>query len=493
MKKLIILMAALLVPLAALPAFAAQVRVYVAEVNAIGVQNRDEMKFTLQTLLASRLNNDSILTVNSAAEADAIVNGTYIVIGKVYSFDAYAKSATGVTLGRAFVQGDAGEELIPVVGKLADKLAPEINKAYASGLAVASPAKGGAIVRPQSNIRQVQSGDIIRPQIIARGSSGSYVSKRLPGAANLMAVGATLTTGEREVFLAQVNRVQYFQQGSDTKLLSSIDFKANERVISLDAVDADGNGTQEIYITIARNGELASQVWEVKSNKLTKIADELAYYFRAIGLAGEAKKLYVQEMGRGEDDYYGDVYEATRTGSTIKKGRAIKMPRYGNIYAFNQFRDADGAMMTIVINQDDYLVVYNADMKELWRSNDSFGGSALYFQKTDDKNVRTTGDPFRWIFMKLRIQVTSRNEILVGKNDGMFVIGNSRSYKRGAVYSMAWDGSSLEEVWRTKETQNYMPDYWFDEGRNELLILQMPAKPGPGDEGAASLAIKKVE
>ena len=38
-----------------------------------------------------------------------------------------------------------------------------------------------------------------------------------------------------------------------------------------------------------------------------------------------------------------------------------------------------------------------------------------------------------------------------------------------------------------------MPDYWLDEARSELLLLQMPQKSGPGEEGAASLAIKKVE
>jgi hypothetical protein len=169
------------------------------------------------------------------------------------------------------------------------------------------------------------------------------------------------------------------------------------------------------------------------------------------------------------------------------------MPKVGNIYSFNQFRDKAGALMTIVINPTDYLVVYDPDMKELWRSGDVFGASALYFQRADDQNVRTTGDRFRWIFMKQRIQVTSKNEIMVGRNDGLFVLGNARNYKRGAVYDMAWDGSSLEEVWRTKETQSYMPDYWYDEAKKELLILQMPMKPGPGEEGAASLAIKKVE
>ena len=495
MKKLTALIYLLLTTLLATSAFAAPVRVFVTDINAIGVEKRDETKMMLQMLLSSRLSGENILAVSSAAEADAIISGTYIIIGKVYSLDALAKTTGGVTVGRAFVQGDSSEELIPAVSKLADKLSVEVTKAYAAGLATAAPRKSAStnLVRTGDNVRYTQGGDIIRPESFVKGSVSGKVSKRLPGAANLMAVGSTLPNGNREIFLAQVNKLQYLIQGDETKVAGTVEFKANERIISLDAIDADGNGVQEVYVTIVRGDELASQVWEVKNGKMVRIAEELQYYFRTIGLAGAPLKLYAQEMGRDEIDFYGDVYEVTRTGSSIKKGKAIKMPRYGNIFSFNQFRDKEGELLTIVINPNDYLIVYNAEMKELWRSGDNFGATALYFQKTDDRNVRTTGDRFRWIFMKQRILITSKGEIMVGKNDGLFVIGNVRNYKRGAVYNFYWDGSSLEEIWRTKDTQSYMPDYWYDEPKNELLILQMPAKPGVGDDGAASLAIKKVE
>jgi hypothetical protein len=72
-------------------------------------------------------------------------------------------------------------------------------------------------------------------------------------------------------------------------------------------------------------------------------------------------------------------------------------------------------------------------------------------------------------------------------------LGNARSYKKGAVYCFSWNGSSLDEKWHTRETQNYMPDYYYDEARNELLILQTVQRPGVTTRGAASLAIKKVE
>ena len=95
--------------------------------------------------------------------------------------------------------------------------------------------------------------------------------------------------------------------------------------------------------------------------------------------------------------------------------------------------------------------------------------------------------------MNQRIQVSTKGEIVVGKNDGFWVLGNARSYKRGAVYCLIWNGSSLEEKWHTRETQNYMPDFFYDESRNELLMLQTVQRAGVSSRGASSLTIKKVE
>ena len=79
-----------------LTAFAASpLRVYVADMNVVGVQNKDELKATLQTLLASRLNGENIIAVASSAEADATLTGTYVVIGKIFSVDAMARSTNG--------------------------------------------------------------------------------------------------------------------------------------------------------------------------------------------------------------------------------------------------------------------------------------------------------------------------------------------------------------------------------------------------------------
>ncbi len=500
MNKRLVLCTVMLASLFSMPAFAAQLKVFVADMNAVGAANKDEMKTTLQALLASRLNSDQIMSVASAAEADVLVTGTYVVIGKVFSVDALARTVGGKSVSRAFVQGENQDELIPAIGKLADKLSAELSRMYIStpsGTPSAAvpqipsvvPSLNKDIVRAE-NVRSAPASEFIKPREYEQNSSGGWMSKRLTGAANLLAQGMVMPDGSRQIFMAEDRRISYYRQSSEMKLISEAELKPNEKIVSLDALPS-GNAI-ELYVSIIRGNEVSSQIWHLQGDKLVRLVDNAPYYFRVLALAGGVQKLYAQSMGR-DSDFFGDVYEATRSGSTFSLKNPIKMPRYANIYTFNQFKDASGTIFTVAINPDNYLIVYDHEQNELWRSNDKFGGSELYFQKDDQVNVRVTGETSRWIFMNQRIQVTSKGEVLIGKNDGFWVLGNARSYKKGAVFCLAWNGSSLEEKWRTRETQNYMPDYLLDEARNELLVLQTVQRPGLSTRGASSVSIKKVE
>ena len=488
----------MLLTLTGINAFAAHTRVYVSGITVVGASNRDDIGVTLQSLLSSRLNSDTFTAVTSGAEADVLLTGTFATIGKVYSIDVIAKGVDESFLARAYVQGENQDHLIPLIGTLAEKLTADLLKIKAEGklqviTKVRKSTESSHILRP---MKQEEGGDIIRQESRMTRTGGArekgWVSRKLLGAANIMAIGTTLSDGSREIFLAQDNKVQYFRQGGDMKLMDTVDFMANEKVLSVDAIDSDGDGKQELYITVIKSGELASQIWEVRGDRLGRITTDIPLYFRAMSLGGLASKLYVQEMS-SNDDYYGPLYEASRIGGSIAKENPIRMPRYANIYNYNQFKAKDENQFSIAFAQDKCLVVYDNKLKEVWRSSDKFGGTNLYFERDDQNNARVTGQKYRSVYPQMRIHVTTRNEVIVGKNDGTFVVGNSGLYKKGAVYAFEWDGSGLDELWRTREVQNYMPDYRFDEARGELLILQMPLKPGPFEDGAALIAIKKVE
>jgi hypothetical protein len=464
-------------------ASAREIRAYVAEFTVSGAQKGDELKRMLQTLLASRLSGENILTVDAPAGADVLVSGSYMAIGKVFSIDAVAKDATGKVMARAYAQGESQDELIPAVGKLAGKLGAALARTAAPA---ASPAPVSE--RTESGVSE----SLVKPQPVERSSGARWISQRLTGALIGMAPGRTLPSGERELFIAENHSLRLYRLGTELKLIAEVSFKVDEQILGVDTADLDGDGLPEAYVTIMNGESLSSQVWLSQDGTLRRVAEKLPYFFRSIALSGKTEKIYAQQMSTNTD-FYGDVYELVKAGDKYALRNPIRLPRFGNLYNFNTVTDAQGKSLFVVINDDGYLIVYSREGEELWRSNDKFGGSELFFKREDLTDVRDSGEPFRWTFLQQRVVVTKDNEIVVPQNSGSWVIGNSRAYKKNSVYDFIWTGASLDEKWHTKEEQNYLADYYVDVAREELVLLQVVKHEGILSPGASVVTVKKIK
>lgn len=475
-----------------------QLKAYVSAFAVTGAPNRDELKTALQTLMMSRLTGDTIIAVDSPAGVDITVTGSYVVFGKVFSIDAVAKNSSGNVVARAFAQGDSQDELIPAVGKLAKSLAEEVAKTYVPASSPQHPPtsapqeKSAAtdIVRKETASAAVP--DIVRPKEVERSAGAGWVSQRLAGAMTGIAQGRTLPNGEREIFLAGVRTIRYYRQGKDMKLIAEVSLDNDEKILSIDSADLDGDGVPEVYLTVLSGDYLASQVWVPSDNTLKKVAGKLAYFFRGIALDGKGKKIYAQEKGI-DGEYYGDVYELVKSGDAFMLKNSIKLPKFGNLYNFNRFTDAQGKSNFILFNPDGYLLVYSPERELLWKSSDKFGGSELYFTRPPSSSVTVSTAASRTVFMDQRIEVTGDGEIMVPQNAGFWVIGINRSYSKNSVFCFTWNGSSLEEKWRTRQGQNYLADFAYDARTKELLLLEVVQKEGLVEKGASAVYLKKVE
>lgn len=479
-------------------AFAAQIRVYVEPFTVTGIKEKDELKSALQVLLSSRVSSDQVIAVDSAAGADLVVSGSYLAFGSIYSLDAAARDKSGKVVARAFEQGEDVNQLIPSIGKLAEKLSVGIAKALAPPPAPVPPAVAPAPQpSPPSDIVRKEavppaSPEIVRPQPVERNANAGWVSQRLEGDLLGIAPGSTLASGERELFVVDNHTLSLYRQGEGLQKVAEVRFRTDENILGVDTADLDGDGTPEAYVTILTDDTLSSQVWVAKDNTLKRAAEKLPYFFRGMALAGGERRIYVQEMGRG-DDFYGDVRELVKSGERYELKNPLRLPRFGFLYNFNIFRDPQGKEHFVVINEDGYLIVYSPEGEELWRSSDKFGGSETYFKREDLDRIRVTGDKYRWKFLEQRILVTKDGEVIVPRNEGTFVVGNQRSFRKSSIYAFAWNGSLLEEKWHTKEAQNYLADFFYDAGKKELVLLQVTKKEGPFAKGASSIAVKKVE
>ena len=412
----LILLASLLVPLTA---SAAAIRAYIADFT-VSSADSGELKGTLQRLFASRLSGDGMVTVDTPAEADVIVSGSYTMLGKMFSLDAFAKAASGKQVAAAYEQGESLDALIPAVGKLSAKLKGEIVAKY-----------------QQSATPPVSREDKpVSPEIVRREATPGWTSQRIAGVHSALA-----SWGGKEFLVAGENGLKLYRQDAKLVQLAEAPIPDRVKVLGIDAVGPDRDGKVLAFVTILDREAPASRVYAVENDKLKLVADNIPYMFRTVAPYGGAKQLYVQQMGRS-DDFYGDVLEASFVDGKLKLGSAIKMPRFANIYNFNMFRDSTGKSYLNAFSESGYLIVYSDGGEELWRSSDKFGGSETYFQRRDSENERATGSPFRTRFIDQRITVTDKGEILVPQNGGFFVLGNVRSYSKNSMVSFAWYGST---------------------------------------------------
>jgi hypothetical protein len=491
MKKPLLLCLVMGMLLSSHLAWAAPLKVFVARMNVTGVPNHDEMQSTMQTLLASRLTSDSLVTVSSQLEADVVVNGSYVVFGKIFSLDAVATTANGKTVTRAYVQGEGQDELIPVVGKIAEKLSTAIVQWQTGASTSSTASKPGNPVSVAPSVASPPEGEIIKLKDTAASPGGSWRSPPIEGVFNLIAAGNKRADGSRDIFLADDRRLLHYRQGEELKLLAIRELKLHEKIIALDVLDA-GKDSIELYLTIMSNEQLASQILEAKGDQLRLVAENQPYFFRIMVISANDQRLYVQKTG---DDrvYSGEVFEAERKGGEIILKNPLSLPKFTSIYSFAKFAGNGGKQYTAIMTPDNYLVAYDQQNREIWRSSEKYGGTELYMEKRTQESLVRSVDEKPKIYMNQRIQVTSAGDLLVCRNDALWLLGNTRNYNKGTVYGFRWSGDSLEGKWQTRSSQYYVPDYAFDGSQKELLLLEVVNKAYILSKGASAISIKKVE
>uniref|UniRef100_C6DZQ9 VCBS repeat-containing protein n=1 Tax=Geobacter sp. (strain M21) TaxID=443144 RepID=C6DZQ9_GEOSM len=468
----LILLSSLFIPLLA---SAENIRAYISDFTVSGGDSAD-LKTTLKRLMASRLSGDGLITVETPAEADVLISGSYTMLGKMFSLDAAAKSAQGKQLAAAYEQGESIDALIPAVGKISSKLKGEIVKQYPQGAAPAASSP-----QPSSALIKAPASELLRNE-----AAPGWTSQRIAGAKS-----AITSWGTDEILVADQEGLYLYKKDGKLALIAQAALAQHQRLLAVDAIGPDQDGKVLAFVTIIDREAPSSRVYSIQNGTLKPVAQDLPYMFRALAPYGGKKQLFAQEMGRTED-YYGDVYEASFADGTVKLANPIKMPRFANIFNFNLFRDRSGKSYLTCFNDSGYLLVY-ADGDEIWRSSDKFGGTETYFQRRDMENERTTGTPFRTRFIDQRIAVTEKGEVIVPQNAGFFVLGNARSYSRYSMVAFAWNGSSLEELWRTKASQNYLADYDFNQQRREMVLLEVTQKSGLGGKGGSLVRILRAE
>lgn len=484
---------------------AAPLKTYVAEFNVVGASNKDELKVTLQGLLASRLNAKQVQLVEKPDSAELLLTGSYALFGKMFSIDVLLKNALNGTMTKVFEQGENQDDLIPAFGRLAQKLEREL--AIAQPLAAApptlvpSPAYTPAVAKIEAPVAvykvetpvvTVEEGYVVKSGIPDRNTPGSWTSEPMIGVFTSIALGRSLPSGEREIFVAGAQSIRYLRKGTELKQIAEITIPVSAKILAIDSADLDRDGIPEIYVTIVDRKTVSSRVYQPSDKGMELIADNQPWLYRGIGHDLKERTIFVQGVS-STGEYFSGVSELVKTGQRFETVNSRKLPRSGNIFNFTRFRDASGTEKWVVMDEDGYLKIYAADGSELWKSSDKYGGSETYFNYESVAQLRAKGNIYRWNFLEQRITALQDGTLIVPRNEGTFSIGNNRSYNKHSLFGLQWSGSLLREAWHTRQTPSYLADYAYDPTTREVVLLEVVQRAGLFGTGKTVISINKLD
>ena len=463
-------------------------KTHVAEFNVTGAPNSQELKLTLQGIMASRLSPNLVLLVEKPEQAELLLIGSYALFGKIFSLDVLIKSRETGSFSKVFEQGEGQEDVIPALGRLARKIDAELVKRPAI-TATVQPIPPPS---PASLPADTKDNYVIRPEPVAKESSGSWSSAPLDGVFCSIAMGRTLSSGERELFVADEQTLRAYQKGSELKLIAETTIPGQGKILAIDTADLDKDGKPELYVSIMDRESPRSCVYQFDGTAFVMIADHQPWFFRGIGRDSASRTIYVQEI-ESNGKYYGDVKELSKSGVRFTTKNPQRLPRSANIFNFNHLRDSSGKEYLVVLNADGYLVIYSPDGAEAWKSSEKYGGSESFFTSESKSLVRPNSDLQRLTFLEQRIALLKNGTLLVPCNEGAFNFGNNRSFDKNTLFAFEWTGAVLKEKWHTRLSPGYLADYTLDPASGEILLLEVVQKAGLFTKGKSVISINKID
>ncbi len=300
----------------------------------------------------------------------------------------------------------------------------------------------------------------------------------------LMAMGDVDGNGDQEFVLSDGNSIKIYSLKDELREMWHIKGANSEKHLSIDILDMNNNGVAEIFVTSLMDEEgitnidddiinasrrnqakMSSYVIEYDTSEgYRKLADNMAFFLRVTGKSLLMQKYALRGFGN-------TVYEAEWNGEKYVPGTPLQLPDGVNIYGF-AYVDWQNKGQRNVITYDDngYLILYDEQGNSIWNSSKSYGKFELTFARKTYSLANATA---KWSVRGRLIPVnTERGQEIVVVSKLPFVSRVPGLGSRGAeVYSLWWDGASMDEKIMLSEVSGTVSDFWI-EGSMLFLVAR---------------------
>lgn len=291
------------------------------------------------------------------------------------------------------------------------------------------------------------------------------VTFRIPFKADLIAAGDVNGDGKDEIAMSVGAEIRFFSYGSSLEpAFGKQTLKITRGVdhLRLDIHDLDGDGRDEIILTIKHGESIRSFVYKYGDKGFSTLWKG-NFFIRRLG-----DELYGQKHMTGEG-FRGEVFPLLWGGakrSDAKELKALKLPPGVNLFDFAFLGGTGGERLVVAYDDKNHINVYNADGIQVWRSEDDAGGAPHLFK-------RNTGisrpDDELWLV----------NDRIVPRGAGALFItrkpyvksAKGFGYKSSTINAIHWNGASVEVSKLISEIKGNIVDFGVHEDKLYVLVL----------------------
>lgn len=294
-----------------------------------------------------------------------------------------------------------------------------------------------------------------------------------------MAVGDVDGDGKKEMVINDGEQVHVYRYvGNSLQSVWTDEKEKNRDIVWLDVADLNHDSVSEIYVTNVWNGKLKSYVLEYRDGEFRKIWNDVPLYFRIVNLPKRGPTLITQELSRRES-FQGDIRIYERKGDAYAEGDVLKTPRGVEIYGFGMGDiDDDGKYETVVIDNDDFLVLYDDEGKVKWKSTERYGGfkSSFEHQTLDKPAGEETPVTIKGRVLVMDLDGDDKLEIAVIRNVPVsYYLRRFKVFQSGEIHALRWENGKLEGKWKIKDVEGYIYDFTVgdivNDGRRNVALI----------------------
>ncbi len=285
----------------------------------------------------------------------------------------------------------------------------------------------------------------------------TLLSFRLSRSINRIAVGNFDGISSNQILIASDSEISLYSIDVDLKLKSNYSVSVSGDVLWFDTGDIDGDGKDEIVITIKKDDRVISLIIKWAKDGFNEIARLNDIFLRIY-----EGKLIAQRYSPSSG-FDGEIFYINPQNLGYQAQSVLKLPVKANIYDFYLF----GNIM-FKWEDDGFLAVYNNKGVSLWRSQEPLG-YGLQYEKQTGIAMLSLG---KWK-VQSRIKPLSNGIIVIEKKPLLGVVNVSiLGYKSSTLHLLQWTGIGIEDTSITEEMSGEILDYAVSS--DKLFVLVKP-------------------